>query len=229
MGQARRSGRGTPPLPVSLLDDAPPGGSSGWRPCRLAEDLWAGHVAEPKANSCSAGTAESSASAADQQADGFVHALLLEGEELSSNPLLQSGCAGQGLQAGKGSAGSHLAGATSVRGRRVRPPQVGVRQGPGASISEAAWWSSQRARPVTTEGSSMSPSPCVPAGRFRRSGTRAFAEAGERLFCGPWSRDNPGHRSDGGASASGARASRRAEPPAQPALALTREPPDAPE
>jgi hypothetical protein len=91
-------------------------------------------------------------------------------------------------------------GHSSVRGRRVRPPRVRDRQGPGASISEAAWWSSQRARPVTTEGSSMSPSPCV---RFRRSGTRDFAEAGERLFCGPWSRDNCGRRFDGGASASG--------------------------
>ena len=119
-------------------------------------------------------------------------------------------------------------GHSSVRGRRVRPPQVGVRQGPGASISEAAWWSIERARPVTTEGSSMSPSPCVPAGRFRRSGTRDFAEAAERLFGGPWSQGQSwasircvGHPH------LGARASRRAEPPAQPALALTREPPDA--
>ena len=34
-------------------------------------------------------------------------------------------------------------GHSSVRGRRVRPPQVGVRRGPGASISEAAWSSSR--------------------------------------------------------------------------------------
>ena len=34
----------------------------------------------------------------------------------------------------------------------------------------------------------MSPLPRVPAGRFRRSGTRDLAEAAERLFCGLWSR-----------------------------------------
>ena len=104
-------------------------------------------------------------------------------------------------------------GHSSVRGRRVRPPQVGVRQGPGASISEAAWWSSQRARPVATEGSSMSPSPCVPAGRFRRSGTRDFADAAERLFCGPGSRNNCERRSDGGASASGREGVKAGEAP----------------
>ena len=42
----------------------------------------------------------------------------------------------------------------------------------------------------------MSPLPRVPAGRFRRSGTRDCAEATERLFCGLWSRGNPGRRSD---------------------------------
>ena len=94
-------------------------------------------------------------------------------------------------------------GHSSVRGRRVRPPQVGVRRGPGASISESAWSPIERARPVTAEGSSMSPLPRVPAGRFRRSGTRDCAEAAERLFCGLWSRGNPGRRSDAGRGASG--------------------------
>jgi hypothetical protein len=94
-------------------------------------------------------------------------------------------------------------GHSSVRGRRVRPPQVGVRQGPGASISEAAWSPIEGARPVAAEGSSMSPSPCVPAGRFRRSGTRDLAEAAERLFWDPWSKGNPGRRSDAGRGASG--------------------------
>jgi hypothetical protein len=93
-------------------------------------------------------------------------------------------------------------GHSSVRGRRVRPPQVGVRRGPGASISESAWSPIERARPVTAEGSSMSPLPRVPAGRFRRSGTRDLAEAAERLFCGLWSRGNPGRRSDAGRGAS---------------------------
>ena len=87
-------------------------------------------------------------------------------------------------------------GHSSVRGRRVRPPQVGVRRGPGASISESAWSPIERARPVTAEGSSMSPLPRVPAGRFRRSGTRDLAEAAGRLFCGLWSRGNSGRRSD---------------------------------
>ena len=94
-------------------------------------------------------------------------------------------------------------GHSSVRGRRVRPPQVGVRRGPGASISESAWSPIERARPVTAEGSSMSPLPRVPAGRFRRSGTRDLAEAAERLFCGLWSRGNPGRRSDARRGASG--------------------------
>ena len=61
----------------------------------------------------------------------------------------------------------------------------------------------ERARPVTAEGSSMSPLPRVPAGRFRRSGTRDCAEATERLFCGLWSRGNPGRRSDARRGASG--------------------------
>ena len=94
-------------------------------------------------------------------------------------------------------------GHSSVRGRRVRPPQVGVRRGPGASISESAWSPIERARSVTAEGSSMSPLPRVPAGRFRRSGTRDCAEATERLFCGLWSRGNPGRRSDARRGASG--------------------------
>jgi hypothetical protein len=99
--------------------------------------------------------------------------------------------------------GSSGRGHSSVRGRRMRPPQVGVRRGPGASISESAWSPIERARPVTTEGSSMSPLPRVPAGRFRRSGTRDLAEAAERLFRGLWSRGNPGRRSDAGRGASG--------------------------
>ena len=104
-------------------------------------------------------------------------------------------------------------GHSSVQGRRVRPPQVGVRRGRGASISEAARSPIERARSVTAEGLSMSPLPRVPAGRFRRSGTRDFAEARERLFCGPWSRDNPGRRSDGGASASGREGVKAGEAP----------------
>lgn len=93
-------------------------------------------------------------------------------------------------------------GHSSVRGRRMRPPQVGVRRGPGASISESAWSPIERARPVTAEGSSMSPLPRVSAGRFRRSGTRDLAEAAERLICGLWSRGNFGRRSDAGRGAS---------------------------
>jgi hypothetical protein len=104
-------------------------------------------------------------------------------------------------------------GHSSVRGRRVRPPQVGVRRGPGASISESAWSPIERARPVTAEGSSMSPLPRVPAGRFRRSGTRDLAEAAERLFCGLWSRGNPGRRSDAGRGASGGAGVRAGEAP----------------
>jgi len=104
-------------------------------------------------------------------------------------------------------------GHSSVRGRRVRPPQVGVRRGPGASISEAAWSPIERARPVTAEGLSMSPLPRVPAGRFRRSGTRDLAEAAERLFCGPWSRGNPGRRSDAGRGAFGGAGVKAGEAP----------------
>ena len=94
-------------------------------------------------------------------------------------------------------------GHSSVRGRRVRPPQVGVRRGPGASISEAAWSPLERARSVTAEGLSMSPLPCIPAGRFRRSGTRDPVEAAERLVGDLWSSGDPGCRSDGGGPASG--------------------------
>jgi hypothetical protein len=95
----------------------------------------------------------------------------------------------------------------------VRPPQVGVRRGPGASISESAWSPIERARPVTAEGSSMSPLPRVPAGRFRRSRTRDLAEAAERLFCGLWSRGNPGRRSDAGRGASGGAGVKAGEAP----------------
>ena len=104
-------------------------------------------------------------------------------------------------------------GHSSVRGRRVRPPQVGVRHGPGASISEAARSAIEQARSVATEGSSMSPLPRVPAGRFRRSGTRDLAEAAERLFCGPWSRGNPGRRSDAGRGAFGGAGVKAGEAP----------------
>jgi hypothetical protein len=83
-------------------------------------------------------------------------------------------------------------GHSSVRGRRTWPPQVGVRPGPGASISEAARSPIEQARPVTAEGLSMSPLPCVPAGRFRRSGTRGSVEAVRRL----WSSGDPRCRSD---------------------------------
>jgi hypothetical protein len=46
-------------------------------------------------------------------------------------------------------------GHSSVRGRRVRPPQVGVRHGPGASISEAAWLPIERDPSVTTEAAEL--------------------------------------------------------------------------
>jgi hypothetical protein len=82
-------------------------------------------------------------------------------------------------------------GHSSVRGRRVRPPQVGVRRGRGASISEAARSPSEGARSVTAEGLSMSPLPRVPAGRFRRSGTRGLVEAAERLVRRLWSSGDP--------------------------------------
>ena len=113
-------------------------------------------------------------------------------------------------------------GHSSVRGRRVRPPQVGVRRGPGASISESAWSPVERARarPVTAEGSSMSPLPRVPAGRFRRSGTRDLTEAAERLFCGPWSRGNPGRRSDARRDASGGAGVKAGEAPGLTGLGL---------
>jgi hypothetical protein len=94
-------------------------------------------------------------------------------------------------------------GHSSVRGRRKGPPQVGVRRGPGASISEAARSPIEQARSAAAEGSSMSPLPRVPAGRFRRSGTRDLAEAAERLVCGSWSRGSPGRRSDRRGPASG--------------------------
>jgi hypothetical protein len=59
----------------------------------------------------------------------------------------------------------------------------------------------------------MSPLPRVPAGRFRRSGTRDLAEAAERLFCGPWSRGNPGGRSDAGRGAFGGERVKAGEAP----------------
>jgi hypothetical protein len=95
----------------------------------------------------------------------------------TARPSSVIGLPGQDLQAGTGVADGRPAGATLLS----EVGACGRRVGPGASISEAAWWSSQRTRPVTTKGSST----CVPAGRFRRSETRDFAEAGERRFCGP--------------------------------------------
>jgi hypothetical protein len=62
-------------------------------------------------------------------------------------------------------------GHSSVRGRRMRPPQVGVRRGPRVLTSEAARSPSEQARSVTAEGLSMSPLHRVPAGRLRWSGT----------------------------------------------------------
>jgi hypothetical protein len=103
-------------------------------------------------------------------------------------------------------------GHSSVRGRRVRPPQVGVRRGPGASISEAARSPIERARSVTAEGLSMSPLPCVPAGRFHRSGTRGLVEA-ERLVRSLWSRGDPGCRSDRRGPASGGSGVKAGEAP----------------
>jgi hypothetical protein len=94
-------------------------------------------------------------------------------------------------------------GHSSVRGRRVRPPQVGVRHGPGASISETAWLPIERDPSVTTEGSSMSPPPCVPAGRFRRSGTRDCAGTAGSSPGSPLRRGSPGRRSDRRGTASG--------------------------
>jgi hypothetical protein len=109
--------------------------------------------------------------------------------------------------------GSSGRGHSSVRGRRVRPPQVGVRRGPGASISEAARSPIERARSVTAEGLSMSPMPRVPAGRFRRSGTRGLVEAAERLVRRLWSRGDPGCRSDRRGSASGGSGVKAGEAP----------------
>ena len=105
-------------------------------------------------------------------------------------------------------------GHSSVRGRRMRPPQVGVRRGPGASISEAARSPIERARSVTAEGSSMSPLPRVPAGRFRRSGTRDLAGGrrtpGSAALC---RRGNPGRRSDRRGTASGREGVKAGEAP----------------
>jgi hypothetical protein len=111
-------------------------------------------------------------------------------------------------------------GHSSVRGRRVWPPQVGVRLGPGASISEAAWWSSQRARPVTTEGSSMSPLPRVPAGRFRRSGR---GDRAGTVGCWPGRslrRGSPGRRSDRRRPASGCEDVKAGEAPGAAGIGL---------
>jgi len=111
-------------------------------------------------------------------------------------------------------------GHSSVRGRRRRTPQVGVRRGPGASISEAAWSPIERARPVAAEGLSMSPLPRVPAGRFRRSGTRGLAKAAERLVGDLWSSGSPGRRSDGGGAASGGPGVKAGEAPSSAGIGL---------
>jgi hypothetical protein len=104
-------------------------------------------------------------------------------------------------------------GHSSVRGRRVRPPQVGVRRGPGASISEAARLPIERARPVAAEGLSMSPLPRVPAGRFRRSGTRDCAGIAGCSSGSPLRRASPGHRSDRRRTASGREGVKAGEAP----------------
>jgi hypothetical protein len=49
----------------------------------------------------------------------------------------------------------------------------------------------------------MSPLPCVPAGRFRQSGTRDLVEGAERSVCELWSGGDPGRRSDRREPASG--------------------------
>jgi hypothetical protein len=104
-------------------------------------------------------------------------------------------------------------GHSSVRGRRVWPPQVGVRRGPGASISEAAWLPIERDFSVTTEGSSMSPLPCVPAGRFRRSGTRDCAGTAGSSPGSRARRGSPGRRSDRRGTASGREGVKAGEAP----------------
>jgi hypothetical protein len=114
-----------------------------------------------------------------------------------------------GRLGGSGSGRGH----SSVRGRRKRPPQVGVRRGPGGSISEAARSPSERVRSVTAEGLSMSPLPRVPAGRFRRSGTRGLVEAAERLVRGLWSSGDLGCRSDRRGLASGGSGVKAGEAP----------------
>jgi hypothetical protein len=104
-------------------------------------------------------------------------------------------------------------GHSSVRGRRVRPPQVGVRQGPGASISEAAWSPIEQARPVTAEGLSMSPLPRVPAGRFRRSGTGDRTGTAGCWPGSPLRKGSPGRRSDRRGPASGREGVKAGEAP----------------
>jgi hypothetical protein len=111
-------------------------------------------------------------------------------------------------------------GHSSVRGRRVRPPQVGVRQGHGASISEAAWSPSERARPVTAEGLSMSPLPRVPAGRFRRSGTGDRAGTAGCRPGSPLRRGGPERRSDRREQASGCAGVKAGEAPGAAGVGL---------
>jgi hypothetical protein len=111
-------------------------------------------------------------------------------------------------------------GHSSVRGRRVRPPQVGVRRGPGASISEAARSPIEQARPVTADGLLMSPLPRVPAGRFRRSGTRDLAGARRSVRRVPEFSGTSRRRSDAGRGASGGAGVKAGEAPGSAGIGL---------
>ena len=78
------------------------------------------------------------------------------GRELSSNPSSVIGRRGSRTPSWSWLRGwSSGRGHSSVRGRRGRPPQVGVRHGPGASISEAAWLPIERDPSVTTEAAEL--------------------------------------------------------------------------
>ena len=79
-----------------------------------------------------------------------------EGEELSSNPSSAVGRRGSRIPSWSWAPRMViLQGHSSVRRRRGRPPQVGVRHGPGASISEAAWLPIERDPSVTTEAAEL--------------------------------------------------------------------------
>ena len=135
--------------------------------------------------------------------------------------------------------------AARVKGSKLAPaPRMAVWQGPlfcpRSAQAAAASWSQAWARCINTleaarsarsnaaEGLSMSPSPCVPAGRFRRSGTRALAEAGRMPALGSrWRSGNAGRRSDGGEPASEREGVKADEAPRWAGIGLTPEPPDA--